>query len=106
MNFPATVQTYFDAEKRGDADALARAFAADAVVKDEGTAHTGRDEIRAWWLAAKEKYHHIVEPLDMTEQDSTVTVRAKVSGRFPNSPAILQFVFGLRGDEIADLEIR
>ncbi|RDJ22035.1 DUF4440 domain-containing protein [Bosea caraganae] len=105
MKLPSIVETYFEAEKRGDADALARAFAADAVVKDEGAVHTGPDQIRAWWLAAKEKYHHVAEPLDVTEQGGKVTVRAKVSGQFPNSPAILQFVFGLRGDTIVDLEI-
>ncbi|MBM9594514.1 nuclear transport factor 2 family protein [Roseitranquillus sediminis] len=105
MNLPAPVETYFEADQRQDGDALVSAFATDAVVRDEGAEHHGAAAIRAWWLAAKQKYHHIAEPLEMADTDEGVRVRARVSGRFPNSPAMLTFSFALAGDRIAGLEI-
>lgn len=105
MTLPPPIKTYFDAEARNDADALMPAFAADAQVRDEGATHTGPDAIRDWWTAAKAKYQHQAEPLEASQDGDTVTVRARVSGQFPNSPATLTFAFTLSGDRIACLEI-
>lgn len=105
MELPAPIQTYFSAEPPHDSAALAAAFATDAIVRDEGRVHRGSDEIRAWWQAAKAKYRHRAEPLDLTEAAGKSVVRARVSGDFPGSPTILTFAFGLAGDRITDLEI-
>ena len=105
MNLPAPVEKYFAADQRQDGDAVMSAFTTDAVARDEGAEHQGAAAIRAWWLAAKQKYHHVAEPLEMTDTDGSVAVRARVSGRFPNSPATLTFSFTLAGDLIVGLEI-
>jgi hypothetical protein len=105
MNLPAPIETYFSADQRQDGDALMSTFATDAVVRDEGAKHRGAAAIRAWWLAAKQKYHHVAEPLEIADTDGGVRVRARVSGQFPNSPATLTFSFTLAGDKIAGLEI-
>lgn len=106
MELPSAVNAYFEADRGGDADALGRAFSADAVVRDEGAAHEGIEAIRAWWRAAKDKYHHVAEPVGMTGTGNEVSVRARVSGRFPGSPATLDFVFTLADDGIVGLDIR
>ncbi len=93
MHISSVVQAYFEADKGADAAALAQVFSSDAVVEDEGARHEGIDAIRAWWLAAKRKYHHVAEPIDASGSGSEVAVRAKVSGQFPNSPATLEFFF-------------
>jgi hypothetical protein len=105
MNLPAPIQTYFTAEPPQDAAAFAAAFSPDATVQDEGASHRGPEAIRIWWLAAKAKYRHRAEPLDLTESGSRTIVRARVSGDFPGSPAVLTFDFGLRDGRIGDLKI-
>ncbi len=105
MKLPAPIQTYFSAEPPQDGAALAAAFATDAIVHDEGRIHRGPDEIRSWWQAAKAKYRHRAEPLDLSQIAGKAVVRARVSGDFPGSPAVLTFTFGLADDRITDLEI-
>jgi ketosteroid isomerase-like protein len=105
MQLPTPIRTYFTAEAPRDGEAFAAAFAPEAIVHDEGHIHRGPAEIRAWWQAAKEKYHHRAEPLELTRTADKTLVRARVSGDFPGSPAILTFTFGLAGDRITELEI-
>lgn len=105
MKLPASLQTYFTAEPPQDAEAFAAAFTPEATVHDEGRIHRGPDGIRTWWQAAKVKYRHRAEPLDLAEVAGKAVVRARVSGDFPGSPLVLTFTFGLSGDRIADLEI-
>lgn len=105
MNLPSAIQTYFTAEAPQDAAALVAAFSPDAVVQDEDECHHGPEAIRSWWLAAKARYRHRAEPLDLTETGDKSVVRARVSGDFPGSPAMLHFTFGLVGDRISTLRI-
>lgn len=105
MNLPDPIRTYFTARAPQDACLLAAAFAPHAEVQDEGQTLQGPQQIVSWWQAAKAKYNHSAEPLEMTEADGKTVVRARVSGDFPGSPAVLTFRFGLSGDRITCLEI-
>lgn len=105
MNLPAPIQTYFTAQAPQDGAKFAAAFAEDATVHDEGVTHRGPAEIETWWKAAKAKYRHTATPLDLTEAGASTKVRARVSGDFPGSPAVLTFSFSLSGDRIRDLRI-
>lgn len=105
MNLPSPIQTYLDADKRNDGKALIRAFAPDAVVKDEGQSYAGHQAIDAWWREVKAKYQHILEPLDVAEKDDITSVRTKVTGQFPGSPITLTFAFRVKGNQITRLEI-
>lgn len=105
MKLPSPIDAYFKAEQRHDADVLVAAFSADAVVRDEGADHEGRAAIRAWWLAAKAKYRHVAEPIETVEANGSAKIRARVTGDFPGSPAMLTFVFTLADDRISRLEI-
>lgn len=105
MNLPTPIQTYFTARAPQDGARLAAAFAEDAIVHDEGHTHHGPEAIRAWWQAAEEKYRATTEPLDLAETEGKTVVRARVTGNFPGSPAVLTFTFGLAGDRITDLRI-
>ena len=105
MHLPNPIQTYFTARAPQDGDALSAAFAPDAIVHDEGHDHRGPQAIRMWWLAAKAKYRHHAEPIEMAQAGGKTVVRATVTGDFPGSPAVLTFTFGLVGDHISDLEI-
>ena len=105
MHLPPPIRTYFTAQAPQDRDALVAAFAEEAVVHDEGRTYRGPQAIGDWWLAAKAKYRHHADPIETTGTGGRTVVRAKVTGAFPGSPAVLTFAFGLDGDRIADLEI-
>ena len=105
IELPKPVAAYFAAEHAADAKALARCFAPDGVVRDEGGSFTGRAAIQRWNADTRAKYHHTVEPLGATKRDGAIVVIGRVSGQFPGSPVDLQHVFRLDGQEIVSLEI-
>jgi SnoaL-like protein len=106
INLPKPIAAYFAAENAGDAGALARCFASNGVVHDEGSTFTGRAAIERWNAAARAKYHHTVVPLSATERDGATVVIGRVSGEFPGSPVELQHAFRIDGEQILSLEIR
>ena len=101
MNLPSPIRTYCEADGKPDGAAPMSAFAADAVVEDEGNTHRGYDAIEAWWRNAKARTQHIAEPIAISAKGELVEVRAKVSGNFPGSPAELTFSFRLSDGEDA-----
>ncbi|OWU86150.1 hypothetical protein ATO6_04660 [Oceanicola sp. 22II-s10i] len=105
MTLPDPIQTYFSARAPQDASLLAAAFAPNAEVRDEGQVLRGPQQILRWWQEAKAKYDHRAEPQDMTQTAGRTVVRARVTGNFPGSPAMLTFTFALSGNRIAALEI-
>jgi hypothetical protein len=105
MNLPSPIHAYFAADERGDGGALILAFAADAIVKDEGRTYAGHHAISAWWRETKDKYQTAIEPLEVGRDGEVTTVRASVTGQFPGSPAVLSFMFRLDGDRISRLDI-
>ena len=106
MTLPDPVQRYFEADRANDPEALARTFLPDGIVEDEGRTFARHEAIEGWWRETKAKYEHVTEPLDSVEQDGVLRVRARLTGRFPSSPAILTFLFRMTGDAIARLEVR
>ena len=106
INLPNPIAAYFAAENAGNAGALARCFANDGVVHDEGGSFTGRAAIEQWNTTARAKYHHTVVPLSATERDGATVVIGRVSGEFPGSPVELQHAFKIDGEQIVSLEIR
>lgn len=106
IKLPKPIARYFAADKDRDAGALARCFAPDGLVYDEGQTFTGAKAIEQWNRDARAKYHHSVVPLSATERDGAIVVVGRVTGDFPGSPVDLQHVFRLDGEKIASLEIR
>ncbi len=102
---PDAIASYYAAERAGDPAAVARCFAPEATVRDEGHARTGRAAIAAWTVESKEKYEHQTEVLGVDQRDGAYVVLVRVSGRFPNSPVTLKQRFRLADDEILSLEI-
>ncbi len=105
MRMPEPLQTYFDADRAVGNAAPLTAFASDAIVKDEGKLHAGHDAIAAWWQTAKAQYRHRAEPCEVREERGAIIVRARVTGEFPGSPALLTFAFQLESGRIKALEI-
>jgi hypothetical protein len=106
IRLPKPIEIYLSSENAHDTEALAACFAADATVLDEGRTFAGLTAITEWKVETKKKYEHMVEPMDTVERDGKTVVKSKVFGNFPGSPVNLEFIFGLKGDKIASLEIR
>ncbi|MBU1307242.1 MAG: nuclear transport factor 2 family protein [Alphaproteobacteria bacterium] len=105
MNLPLPIAAFFEADTNLDGAAPISAFAANAAVTDEGQTHLGHAAIANWWRAAKRKYRHTAQPLDMRQSNGSTEVRTMVTGDFPGSPAPLTFVFTLADDHIVSLKI-
>ncbi|MQT14569.1 nuclear transport factor 2 family protein [Segnochrobactrum spirostomi] len=106
MDMPKPIAAFFATETGDDADALVASFADDATVDDEAASHVGHAAIRAWWTGAREKYQQTTDVLEAHGGADAVTVRCRVSGRFPGSPITLDFRFALADERITRLEIR
>lgn len=102
---PTVIEQYFSADKKGNATALSECFADGAVVVDEGNTYTGREAIRQWMANASTQYSYTVEPFSVTEEGERTIVTSRLVGNFPGSPVDLRYLFLLRGDKIAELEI-
>lgn len=105
IHFPAPIALFFQLSNGKDNASLDRCFATDAAVHDEKHTYNGIAEITDWFIESKKKYSYTAEPLEMEEEDATVIVRARVSGNFPGSPAVLRYTFELKSDKIRSLDI-
>ncbi|MBK8158234.1 MAG: nuclear transport factor 2 family protein [Rhodospirillaceae bacterium] len=105
IDLPQPIAAYVAADNADDADAIAACFAADAVVRDEGHVHEGRQAIVAWKAAAKRKYQYTSEPLTCITRDGKTVLTNRVTGNFPNSPIDLTFVFTIADGKITQLKI-
>jgi hypothetical protein len=105
LDLPKPVAAYLAAESAKDADALP-CFTKDGTVHDEGQDYHGRDSIRQWKEAADAKYRYVLQTVNVQTFGDLVTVRARLTGESPGSPAELDHIFKLSDDKIASLEIR
>jgi len=105
LSLPEPIAAYFEADER-DADAVARCFTKQGMVRDEGQTHSGPVAISAWKTAVSSKYSCVTEPLRVEQKDARHIVTSRVTGNFPGSPVELRFVFRLERGKIASLEIR
>ena len=104
LSLPEPIVQYFAADLAGDA--IARCFAAEAVVRDEGGTFNGAAAIRRRHEEAKAKYRYTVEPLSVDTRYGEMVGVGRVVGDFPGSPITLRHIFTMAGDKIVSLEIR
>ena len=105
LNLPKPIELFMSSENTHDPDAVADCFASDATVRDEGRTRTGLNEIVAWRRETQAKYHHTVKPVAVVKREGKTIVTTEMVGDFPGSPITVDFVFQLKGDRIASLEI-
>lgn len=105
IKLPKAIEAYFDADRTGNPDTIAAAFAENGMVKDKGQTHRGRNAIRNWMADEAQQYNYTVEPFLITSENGKTLVTAHAVGDFPGSPIDLRFFFVLSGDKVAELEI-
>jgi hypothetical protein len=105
MTLPTPIAGYFAADRDRDDAAISQRFTEDAVVKDEGKLHTGREAIRTWMRESWEKYHATTRPFAIASTGQATVVTCHVEGDFAGSPVDLRYHFVLEDDLIAQLEV-
>jgi uncharacterized protein (TIGR02246 family) len=110
-SLPPVISEYLAASDRGDAEAIARCFAEDAVVVDEGQEWRGTAAIRRWRATVATAYQYTVQVTGakaLGETDGHVErhdVYIHLEGNFPGGQVDLTDRFALRDGRIASLEI-
>jgi hypothetical protein len=105
IQLPPPIALYVQLENAGDTEALSTCFAPHAIVRDESRAYEGLAAITAWKAESKQKYHHTITPLAVTQQQGKTVLTAQLTGTFPGSPVTLHFDFVLEAGKILSLEI-
>ena len=109
-SLPAVISGYLAASDRGDAEAIVRCFAEDAVVVDEGKEWRGTAAIRRWRDTVATAYDYTVQVTGakaVGEVDGVDRhdVYLHLDGNFPGGEVDLTDRFALRDGRIARLEI-
>ena len=104
IDLPKPIAAYFTADK-GDSEAVVRCFTENAVVKDEGHVYNGVAAIKQWKADSSKKYSYLTEPFASERKDNKTVITCHLIGNFPGSPVDLRYLFELKGDKIASLEI-
>jgi ketosteroid isomerase-like protein len=105
VELPNPIADYFEADRHKDAEAIARCFAKDAVVKDEGHTYSGHGAIQQWKAHTSTKYSYTSDRIAITIEQGRTIVTSHLVGDFPGSPLNLRYYFVLKGGRIAELEI-
>ena len=106
IHLPSPIDLYIRIENSGDVEALSECFVSNATVRDESHTYQGLAAIREWKADTKKKYSHSIAPLEVSDRDGKVILKAQLTGNFPGSPVTLEFSFVLSDGKIASLEIR
>ena len=109
-SLPPVIAGYLAASDRGDAEAIVRCFAEDAVVVDEDQEWLGTAAIRRWRDTVATAYNYTVQVTGakaVGEADGAERhdVHVHLEGNFPGGKVDLTDRFALRDGRIARLEI-
>jgi uncharacterized protein (TIGR02246 family) len=105
LALPDPIARYFAADAQSDAAALADCFTPDGTVIDEGNTYAGREAIRQWLVNASTQYTYTVEPIALAQDEGRTIITSRLVGNFPGSPVNLRYLFVIKSDQIAALEI-
>jgi hypothetical protein len=105
-DLPDAIRRYFEADARRDTEAIQTLFSEEAIVIDEGEAHSGIGAIRSWREEVTSKYEYTTEVLDSQRtSENEYVLTGRLAGNFPGGTADLTWRFTLDGDHINRLHI-
>ena len=105
LELPSPIATYVAANARLDAAGMLQAFAAEAVVRDNGAVLRGHAEIRSLLEEAVVAAKAIFTPDTVRHEAGQVVVEGPAHGDFKGSPIRFSYRFTLENDAIKVLEI-
>ncbi|TWJ21264.1 hypothetical protein JD76_01374 [Micromonospora endolithica] len=100
------ITAYLPAHEARDTGTAVGAFAADAVVTDEGRTYRGLDEIRSWLINGGSEYTYTTDFVGARRVgEAEFDVVQHLEGNFPGGSADLHYRFVLDGALITRLTI-
>ncbi|MEU1597920.1 nuclear transport factor 2 family protein [Streptomyces sp. NPDC005708] len=102
-SLPKTIDQFFAAKNAHDADAVARTFADDAHVEDDGKTYRGRQEIRDWSDKESGSVQILLTVTEATHHGKEAVVTADASGNFPGNPLAFIFRFQSTDDDFGQI---
>jgi hypothetical protein len=103
---PSVITAYLPAHEAREIETAMTAFAADAVVTDEGRTYRGPDEIRTWLVEGGSAYTYTTEFVGAHRTgEAQFDVVQHLEGNFPGGSADLHYRFTLDGASITRLTI-
>lgn len=103
-NLPKVIADLVTAQNDFDSVAYADCFAETAIVFDEGKTHKGKTQIKNWIEKAAMEYKVVTKPLEYSNTERTL--KAEISGAFPESPLVLTYQFEFKNQLIESLKIK
>ncbi|MFK8251775.1 nuclear transport factor 2 family protein [Ancylobacter terrae] len=105
LDLPSPIATYVAANARLDVDGMLAPFAAEAVLRDNGTVFRGHAELRHLFEEAAVAVKAIFTPDTVRHEDGEVVLEGPAHGDFNGSPIRFTYRFTLENDAIKALEI-
>ena len=78
VSLPKGIDAYIAGTNAHEPASIARAFAEDGIVHDEGKVQRGRAAITEWARDTVNKYRMTMTPLSAVEKDGNAVVKARV----------------------------
>lgn len=105
LELPSPIAAYVAANARLDVDGMLAPFAAEAVLRDNGTVLRGHAELRHLFEEAVVAVKAIFTPDTVRHEDGQIVVEGLGHGDFKGSPIRFTYRFTLQDDAIKALEI-
>lgn len=105
LELPIPIAAYVAANARLDVDGMLAPFAADAVLRDNGTRFRGKAELRRLFEEGVVAVKAIFTPDMIRHEDGRVVVEGPAHGDFPGSPIRFTYRFTLEDGAIKAVEI-
>lgn len=105
LQLPEAIKTYFEASNSYDSNLLAKCFAEDSILYDEGLAFHGPSAIEAHIVKANNDLLVKTDVTNAEEKNEETVVTATLSGNFAGSPVALDYYFTMKDQKIATLKI-
>ncbi|WP_059054201.1 nuclear transport factor 2 family protein [Paenibacillus senegalimassiliensis] len=105
LQIPEVVKKYFEASNSYDRNLLAKCFAEEAILYDEGQTYHGQAAIETHIVETNNKLLVKTDVTNVVEKNGETIVTATVSGNFDGSPVPLDFYFTLNSQKISLLRI-
>jgi hypothetical protein len=105
LELPIPIAAYVAANARLDVDGMLAPFAANAVLRDNGTVLQGHAELRRLFEEGVVAVKAIFTPDTVRHEAGQVVVEGPAHGDFKGSPIRFTYRFTLENDAIKTLEI-
>lgn len=105
MDLPKVITDLVESQNRRNSVDFVKCFTDNASVIDENKTHKGRKQIKSWMEETTKQHNMIMKPISFVGNNLSGLFKTEVSGTFPGSPIVFNYLLEFDGDLIRSLEI-